>query len=1451
MTASTAHESRMLRALQVAADQLEAERQWRRSPIAIVGMACRLPGADSPEALWELLAAGGDAVGPLSAYRAADAGEQLPGGYLERVDLFDPVPFGLSPREVASMDPQHRLLLETAQDAFAAAGWTRAALRDSPTGVFVGITNADYARLLGRSGAIDNYFVTGNTLNAAAGRISYLFGLRGPALAVDTACSSSLVAVHLACQSLRSDDCRAAVVGGVNLILACDATRGLAEAGVLSADGRCHTFDAQAAGMGRGEGCGVVLLKRLADAERDGDRVLAVIRGSAVNQDGACGGLTVPNGPAQEAVIRRALADAGLAPDAIDHIEAHGTGTPLGDPIEMAALARVFNPGRAAGRPLRVGSIKTNIAHGESSAGMAGLIKTVLCLQHEAMAPLAGLTARSPLIEWVDGLDVPRSLLPWPRGGRQRSAGVSGFGLSGTNAHIVVTEAPATQGCAAASADQAAAVAAPVVLPLSAGSAVGLAALAAAYAQRLDAGVVPLASLARTAALARDPWPERLALVAVDADAARSALAIAASGGHSPDVLRGVAPPGQGGAVAFLFSGQGTQAERMGLELMDTEPVFAQALAESAALLGRDPLAQLPGDPHGTAQAQPALLAYQVALLAWWRARGVVPAAVLGHSVGEFAAAWAAGVMTLSEALALVAERGRLMSGLPRVGKMVALHVPLDQVLAVLARHQGVALAAANAPGNQVVSGATDAVDAVVTELRAQGVRCSPLAVSHAFHSPLMAPMVAPFRELLSRVTLCPPQLPFFSGMLGRRADAEVTRVDYWADHILCPVEFASALGAVRAHGARCFLEIGPGATLCGLGRASPGGDAAAWIASQRPGSVEQKSLYRALGELHCAGADIDWSRAPGDGCDPALLPGYPWDRRTFWFQPAASMAAPALAGHYALQWQEQPLPEPAATPAPATRWVLTRDAAGLALALATGLQARGVSAQVLEAGAACADTFAQGMAGTTNLVDCAAMDADDAQPWQAAQSGGVLAALSLLQRSPRTRVWLLTRQGQSVAGESPHLQQAALWGLGRVAALERPSCWGGLIDVDGAVDVAALVDELLHGEGGEVAWRGARRLVPRLQAAAAPGAVLRLSPSRSYLLTGAYGGLGLHSLQWLLACGARRLVLCGRGEPSAEASAAIAQAASLWGARIVTLRADLAEMAGAQHMIAAAEALGPLGGIVHAAGVIDDALLADQDPARFDRAMAGKVRGALHLDVLTQGRALDLFVLFSSLSSVLGSPGQANYAAANAMLDALAGARQARGDVATSVNWGPWAGAGMAVRHQETLRGRGLSVWEAPDALAMLGRLVAARSVRAVLALMQPEVMRQAFPLARLAMLDALAPPAEVAAAPMARPQDAQQAAAYLVQAMAPVLGSAPGWSPVPMLSLQAQGIDSMMATELRNRIQRDFGVELPLSAFLGGATPQSLVAEFMRQLALAALSAQPPGISSEDILL
>jgi acyl transferase domain-containing protein len=665
--------------------RLEEVERARTEPIAVVGMGCRFPGdADDPDSFWRLLRDGVDAITEVPPSRwdieaYYDPDPDVPGkmyarhgSFIRDIDRFDPRFFGISPREAHNMDPQQRLLLEVAWEALENAGQPADKLLESETGVFVGISTNDYANKGMEPSSLDAYFGVGNSMSAAAGRLSYLLGLQGPSVSLDTACSSSLVAVHLAAQSLRQRECRLAIVAGVNVVLNPWANAIFCKARMLARDGRCKTFDAAADGYVRGEGCGVVVLKRLGDAVADGDRVLALIRGTAVNQDGRSGGLTVPNGVAQEVLIKRALAASGIAPAEVGYIEAHGTGTALGDPIEMRALGSVFGAGRPAERPLVVGSVKTNVGHLESAAGVAGLIKVVLALEHGEIPPHLHFREPSPHIRWSElPVTVPTRLTPWPAGYDRRIAGISSFGFTGTNAHVIVEAAPA-----------------PASLPPEGGRPLHVLALSArsdealvSVAQRMSdrLAVEPadaLADVAFSANTGRSHFAHRLAVVADTAAQARERLQAAAAGGlEIAGIARGVLHGSARPEVAFLFTGQGSQYAGMGRGLYETQPTFRRAIERCEELLRPMlerplssvlyPVADEATPLDETHYAQPALFAVEYALAELWRSWGVEPGAVLGHSVGAYAAACVAGVLSWEDALRLVAARGRLMQRLP------------------------------------------------------------------------------------------------------------------------------------------------------------------------------------------------------------------------------------------------------------------------------------------------------------------------------------------------------------------------------------------------------------------------------------------------------------------------------------------------------------------------------------------------------------------------------------------------------------------------------------------------------------------------------------------------------------------------------------------------------------------------------------------------------------------
>jgi amino acid adenylation domain-containing protein len=881
--------------------------------VAIVGMSCRFPGgASSPAAYWDLLQGRGDAIREipdgrwdLDEIRAAGVDpDSMPhifrAGFLDEIRDFDCAFFGISRREALTLDPQQRLLLELSREALEDAAIAPASLRNSATGVFVGISNADYAQRLSMVEriAIGGYVGTGNTPSTAAGRLSFVLGLNGPCLAVDTACSSSLVAVHLACRSLRDRESRLALAGGVNLLVSPETSILLTRAGALSPDSRCKTFDAGADGYVRGEGGGVVALKRLADALADGDRVLAVIRGSAMNHDGRTSGFTVPNGPAQQAVIRNALADAGLGPDDVDFLEAHGTGTALGDPIEVSALGEVFGP-RADGNKLLIGSVKTNIGHLEAAAGLASLIKVVLQLDRGVILASRNFENPSGHINWDRmPLAVADRMQPLPQRNRPRVAGVSSFGISGTNAHVVVAEAPLPP-------QPERLPRARHLLTVSARSQPALDALAAAMPERLAAAEADFADLCATSNLGRDHLEHRLCVTAADPHEAAEAL---------PRARASVVTRRQ--KLAFLFSGQGSQLSGMGRGLFAAEPVFRAAIKECERLLG--PHLDLPvteilfgtsGSLNLTAYTQPALFTLQYGLLRLWQSWGVEPDMVLGHSIGEYAAACAAGMFDLSDGLRLVAARGRLMQALPESGAMIAAALGESAAEELLQRHcLALSIAAVNGSSSVVLSGAGDVISQAEALLRTAQVRTARLAVSHAFHSQLMEPVLADFRRVADSVAYRPSQLPFVCNLTGHLAEGPLTGA-YWTDQLRHTVRFADGVETLRGQGCSVFVEIGPRPVLTAMARVDlPDG---VWLASLFPPSDEQRTMLDSLASLHLADIPVDWAGFhAGRGWRKVAMPTTPFDRQRLWIERGsrAESARPAS------------LPDAAESRAPAPR---------------------------------------------------------------------------------------------------------------------------------------------------------------------------------------------------------------------------------------------------------------------------------------------------------------------------------------------------------------------------------------------------------------------------------------------------------------------------------------------------------------------------------------------------
>ena len=919
-------------------------------PIAIVGMACRYPGGvASPADLWRLVDSGGDAISEFPTDRGWDV-ERLydpdpdhpgtsttrSGGFVEDATAFDAEFFGIGPREALAMDPQQRLLLEVAWEALEDAGIDPASLRGSDTGVYAGLMYQDYA-WLAQAGPpeLEGYRGVGSLGSVASGRISYTFGFDGPAVTIDTACSTSLVALHLASQALRAGECSLALAGGATVLATPTLFVEFSRQRGIAPDGRCKSYAAAADGTGWAEGAGLLLLERLSDARRNGHRVAAVLRGSAVNQDGASNGLTAPNGPSQERVIRAALADAGLSAAEVDAVEGHGTGTSLGDPIEVQALLATYGRERPAERPLLLGSLKSNIGHTQAAAGVAGVMKAAMAMRHDRLPATLHVDRPTPHAEWSEGavelLVEPR---PWPRGEEPRRAGVSSFGISGTNAHVIVEEAPAEDPAAPG-----AAPAGPVPWVLSARTPGALREQASRLrdhlVERPGAGV---AEVGRALAAGRARLERRAVVVGRDRETMLAGLKALSRGRFAAGVAEGSAA--RGGSTAVLFTGQGSQRPGAGAELAEAHPAFAEALDAACAELDRHldrPLREVAMASPGSAEAelldrtgytQPALFALEVALYRLVESWGLRPAHLMGHSIGELSAAHVAGVLSLADAAALVAARGRLMQALPE-GAMVAVQASEEEAAAAIAgQEERLAVAAVNGPRSVVLSGEAEAVLAAAERLGEQGRRTVRLRVSHAFHSPSMDPMLDELAEVASGLSYGRPAIPIVSNVTGEPLPAEEAgRPEYWARHARSTVRFLDGMRWLEGAGVRTFVELGPDGTMCAMGRDCVARREVVMAPALAERAPEPESLLGAVAQAHAHGAAVDWSAVLGPGARADGLPTYPFQRRRYWPEavagaPAAgappAVGAPPASEPAAVEPSAAPPDEPAAASAPA-----------------------------------------------------------------------------------------------------------------------------------------------------------------------------------------------------------------------------------------------------------------------------------------------------------------------------------------------------------------------------------------------------------------------------------------------------------------------------------------------------------------------------------------------------
>lgn len=879
-------------------------------PVAVIGVGCRFPGdIDGPERLWDFLTEKKCAITAYPDRGFTNAGTFAEsGGFLKDVAGFDNRFFDIPPDEALRMDPQQRLLLEVSWEALEHAGIIPESLRLSRTGVFVGVSSTDYVRLVSasaqqKSTIWDN---TGGSSSIIANRISYFLDIQGPSIVIDTACSSSLVAVHLACRSLSTWDCDIALVGGTNVLISPEPWGGFREAGILSQTGCCHAFDKSADGMVRGEGCGVIMLQRLSDARLEGRRILAILTGSAVNQDGKSNGIMAPNPSAQIGVLENACKSARVDPLEIGYVEAHGTGTSLGDRIEAHALGMVFGRKRPGSGPLMIGSIKPNIGHLEGAAGIAGLIKAVLMVERGSLLPSGGFTEPNPAIPFTElGLRVVDELQEWPVvAGRPRRAGVSSFGFGGTNAHVIVEEAGSVGAdTVSGRADVGGSGGGVVAWVISGKTASALAAQAGRLGRYVRARpALDVVDVGYSLVSTRSVFDHRAVVVGQTRDELLAGLAGVVAGRPEAGVVCGVGKPA--GKTAFVFAGQGSQWLGMGSELYAAYPVFAEALDAVVDELDRHlryPLRDViwghDQDLLNTTEfAQPALFAVEVALYRLLMSWGVRPGLVLGHSVGELAAAHVAGALCLPDAAMLVAARGRLMQALPAGGAMFAVQAREDEVAPMLGHD--VSIAAVNGPASVVISGAHDAVSAIADRLRGQGRRVHRLAVSHAFHSALMEPMIAEFTAVAAELSVGLPTIPVISNVTGQLVADDFASADYWARHIRAVVRFGDSVRSAHCAGASRFIEVGPGGGLTSLIEASLADAQIVSVPTLRKDRPEPVSVMTAAAQGFVSGMGLDWASVfSGYRPKRVELPTYAFQHQKFWLAPAPSVSDPTAAG--------------------------------------------------------------------------------------------------------------------------------------------------------------------------------------------------------------------------------------------------------------------------------------------------------------------------------------------------------------------------------------------------------------------------------------------------------------------------------------------------------------------------------------------------------------------------
>jgi acyl transferase domain-containing protein len=1488
------------------------------NPIAIIGVSCRFPKANNLEEFWQLLHHGTDGITEVPKSRwdvdslySPELGEKGKmntrwGGFIAEVDKFDTEFFQISPREAENMDPQQRLLMEVAWEALENSSIIPENLAGSQTGVFIGISSYDYGRLINNDLLnLSPYSGVGTSLSIAANRLSYFFDLKGPSLSVDTACSSSLVALHYACQSLALGESNLALVGGVNLILSPIPTVIFSQARMMAADGRCKTFDAKADGYVRGEGCGVVVLKRLEDALKDGDNVWAVIRGSAINQDGLTNGITAPNGPSQQAVIRQALKNAAVRAEEISYIEAHGTGTALGDPIEVKSLKAIFGQGRSPEETCWLGSVKTNIGHLESAAGIASLIKVVLALQHRQIPAHLHFQTLNPHIS-LEGtaLKIPTTLENWsiPR----RLAGISSFGFGGTNCHVIVEEAPEKpnltdkQYLLEQRSWQ--------IITLSAKTQPALKVLAQSYQDYLLRDKeASLADLCFSANTTRSHFEHRLVVVTSSKKQLQEQLENFIRDKEAWNWHQGVVKRTRNTKIAFLFTGQGSQYIRMGQQLYKTSSTVRDILNECEQILATHlerPLLTVMFEEgsllNQTAYTQPALFTLEYALAKLWQSWGIQPSLLMGHSLGEYVAACLAGVFSLAEGLTLVAKRGQLIGALPQNGSMLSVSASENYLQDILGEDGvGWNIAAINGENSTVVSGLIGVLEAIKIKLEAKGIKTKYLEVSHPFHSYLIEPILEEFKQFAELISYRSPQLPIVANLTGQVIGEEMAKAEYWCRHLVEPVRFLQSMETIAQTGHKIFLELGPNSILSGMGYKCLPDLEALWLPSLRTTRSDWEQILESLSKLDIADVNINWQEVFRDFPRQKLtLPNYPFQRQSYWLseQTAKSLItspredrkeqeiAKVKNWFYDIQWRKVDPLVPLSKRSSSGIWlVFSCQTQDLGKSLKEELAKQGKTCILVVQGEEYLEfqeqqifqvnsnnpgdltrfwqsldpKCIQDLEGVIHLWSLDSVATHELTPalLERSQILGCASVVKLLQlvaasqgqSSPK--IWLITRGAVKVSSPVVSLAQSAVWGLGKVIALEYPELWGGLIDLDpfgNSQEITTIVNQIMASSPEkQIALRQESVYVPRLVPASIPlTSKIAFSQDGTYLITGGLGALGLKIAAWLLEKGAKNLALVARKAPTPEVRDYLAKLENSHQSKIAVVSADVANYQELQSALdTIKKTMPPLRGIFHTAGVLGWQSLKNLDWESFSQVLNPKTVGTWLLHQLTEQENLDLFVCFSSIASAWGSKEQAHYAAANFFQDQFAFYRQSLGLPATTINWGPWEEGGMASQEAKHILGKmGISTLEPSQAFLCLTSILQAQLVHAIVVELDRQLFQDVYQfrgtnpfLSELHELEESrdSQPENILETwkNLAQEERKNWLESYLLSWLATSLGKNAQDIDIysPLISM---GFDSLMAMEFRNKVKANLGIEIPMAKLMQDASLNQLSIELSEQL-------------------